>query len=249
MYTTLIVDDEKPQQDLLSRMLINNFPGLQLTGICSSVDEGIERIKTVKPQLVFLDVVMPPLTGFDLLNRLTPVDFDVIFTTSHEEYAVNAFKVSAVDYLLKPFTLEQLTEAIEKFEKKMHLKQSLLHIETLLHNLDSHSYDAVKIALPTLNGFTFIQLGEIIRCESDNTYTTFFLRNKTKMMVSKTMKECEDILSGYDFCRIHNSHMINMQYIKDYIKGEGGQVRMCDNSIVDVSRKRKQEFLNKLNRI
>jgi two-component system, LytTR family, response regulator len=249
MYATIIVDDEKPQQDLLSGMIINNFPRLQLAGICSSVDEGIEKIKTVKPQLVFLDVVMPPLTGFDLLNRLIPVDFDVIFTTSHEQYAVNAFKVSAVDYLLKPFTLEQLTEAIEKFEKKMHLKQSLQHIETLLHNLDSHSYDAVKIALPTLNGFTFIQLGEIIRCESDNTYTTFFLRDKTKIMVSKTMKECEDILSGYDFCRIHNSHMINMQYIKDYIKGEGGQVRMCDNSTVDVSRKRKQEFLNKLNRI
>ncbi|HKR03418.1 MAG TPA: LytTR family DNA-binding domain-containing protein [Bacteroidia bacterium] len=249
MYTTLIVDDEKPQQDLLSGMIKDHFPDLQLVGICSSVDEGTEKIKAVKPQLIFLDVVMPPFTGFDLLNRLSPINFDVIFTTSYEQYAIKAFKVSAVDYLLKPFTVEQLAEGIGKFEKKIQLKQSLLHIETLLHNIDSNSFESVKIALPTLNGFTFIQLGEIIRCESDNTYTTFFLANKTKMMVSKTMKECEDILSDYNFFRIHNSHLINMHYIKDYVKGEGGQVRMSDNSLVDVSRKRKQEFLNKLHRI
>jgi|SRR6185436_9261357 len=249
MYSTLIIDDEKTQQDLLAAMINEHFPVLKLSGICSSVDEGIEKIKAVKPGLVFLDVVMPPQTGFDLLSRVSPVDFDVIFTTSYEQYAIKAFKVSAVDYLLKPFTVEQLGESIEKFEKKVQLKQSLEHIETLLHNIDSHSYDMVKIALPTLNGFTFIQLGEIIRCESDNTYTNFFLTDKTKMMVSKTMKECEDILSDYNFFRVHNSHLINMHYIKDYIKGEGGQVRMSDNSVVDVSRKRKQEFLNRLNRI
>ncbi|MEO5572332.1 MAG: LytTR family DNA-binding domain-containing protein [Bacteroidia bacterium] len=249
MYTTLIVDDEKPQQDLLSGMIKEHFPELKLGAICSSVDEGVEKIKTLKPELVFLDVVMPPYTGFDLLNKIKPIDFDVIFTTSYEQYALNAFKVSAVDYLLKPFSVEQLAEGIAKFEKKIQLKQSLQHIENLLQNINSNSYDEVKIALPSMNGFSFVRLGTIIRCEADNNYTTFFLTDKTKIMVSKTLKDCEDILTDYNFFRVHTSHLINLRYVKDYIKGDGGQVVMTDNSVVDVSRKNKQDFLNKFKKL
>ena len=249
MYTTLIVDDEKPQQDLLSGMIKDNFPELQLAGICSSVDDGFEKINALKPQLVFLDVVMPPYTGFDLLNKIKAIDFDVIFTTSYEKYAIDAFKVSAVDYLLKPFTVEQLAESIHKFEKKIQLKQSLQHIETLLQNIKSSSYDDVKIALPSFNGFTFVKLGNIIRCEADNMWTTFFLADKTKVVVSKNLKECTDILSEQNFCRVHVSHLVNLRHIKDYIKGDGGQVIMTDNSVVDVSRKNKQELLNRFTKL
>jgi two-component system LytT family response regulator len=230
-------------------MIKDHFPELELAAICSSADEGFEKINELKPQLVFLDVVMPPYTGFDLLNRITTIDFDIIFTTSYEKYAIDAFKVSAVDYLLKPFTVEQLEESITKFKKKIKLKQSLQHIETLLHNINSTSFDSIIIALPTFNGLSFVKTGDIIRCEADSNYTIFFLADKTKMMVSKTLKDCEDILSEYNFFRIHTSHLINMSCIKEYIKGEGGQVRMSDNSMVDVSRKRKMEFLNRFNRI
>jgi two-component system LytT family response regulator len=249
MYTTVIVDDERPQQDILTGMIKNHFPQLELAAICSSVNEGVEKISTLKPQLVFLDVVMPPFTGFDLLNRVKAIDFDVIFVTSYEQYAINAFKVSAVDYLLKPFSIEQLAGSIIKFEKKMETSESFRHLQTLLLNIKASSNDPVIVALPTFNGFSFIKTDDIIRCESDDKYTTFFLRNKTQIMVSKMIKDCEDMLSCYNFCRVHLNSLINMQHIKEYRRGEGGQVLMCDGSVVYVSRARKQNFLDKLNKI
>jgi two-component system LytT family response regulator len=249
MYTTVIVDDEKPQQDILTGMIKNHFPQLELAAVCSSVNEGVEKISTLKPQLVFLDVVMPPFTGFDLLNRVKAIDFDVIFVTSYEQYAINAFKVSAVDFLLKPFSKEHLAESVSKFEKKVETKESLQHITNLLQNINSVSFDEVKIALPSFNGLTFVKLGNIIRCEGDNMYTTFFLADKTKLIVSKNLKDSSDILSEYNFCRVHVSHLVNLRHVKDYIKGDGGQVVMSDKAVVYVSRKNKQELLNRFTRL
>lgn len=249
MYSALIVDDEKAQQDILSSLLKNHFPQFDLLSICSSVDEGIIQIMKHRPQLVFLDVEMPPKTGFDLLGAIGLINFEVIFTTSFEKYAIKAFKVSAVDFLLKPFGLMELKEALLKFEQRFNGKNSHEHIKTLLHNLNAITSEKNKIALPTINGYVFVNIADVVRCESDNTYSTFYFADKTKLLVSKTLKECEDLLSEFNFFRIHNSHLINMNFIKEYIKGEGGQVRMTDGSLVDVSRRKRDEFLTILKRL
>jgi two-component system LytT family response regulator len=249
MHTALIVDDEPAQQELLSNMLRKNFPNYELKAICSDVNSGIEKINYYQPELVFLDVVMPPKTGFDLLSSYKQVPFEVIFTTSHEQFAINAFKVSAVDYLLKPFGAEELKTALQKFEQRIAAKQSMQHFETLLHNIHNNTSDKARIALPTLNGFVFVQASDILRCEGDNVYTIIWMADKTKHLISKTLKECEELLTQYNFFRIHQSHLINMRHINEYIKGDGGIVKMIDGAMLDVSRRKRDEFLMVLNKI
>ncbi len=249
MYTALIVDDEPAQQQLLSNMLSQSFPEYKLKAVCDSVDTGIASINALKPELVFLDVVMPPKTGFDLLSHYKHIPFEIIFTTSFEQYAIHAFKVSAVDYLLKPFGQEELAVALQKFEHRVIAKQSMQHFETLLHNIHNNTSDKARIALPTLTGFVFVQAVDILRCESDNVYTTIFMADKTQHLVSKTMKDCEELLLNFNFFRIHQSHLINMRHIKEYIKGDGGMVKMIDGSALDVSRRKRDEFLRVMNKI
>lgn len=249
MYTTLIVDDEKDQQDLLLAMLRNNFPGYAVLDTSSSVDESIKKISSLKPQLVFLDVLLPPKTGFDILEGLKQINFEIIFATSYEKYALHALKVSAVDFLLKPFNVEDLKIALEKFEKKHLQRSSQNHLEVLLQNIKSNTSEKMRIALPTLGGFVFAQVGDIVRCQSDDMYTTFYFNDKTKLMVSRTMKECEELLGEWGFFRTHTSHLINLRFIKEYIRGEGGQVKMTDGSLVDVSRRKKDDFVKALNRL
>ena len=217
--------------------------------MCSSVDEGLEKISLHQPQLIFLDVMMPPKTGFDLLASVKKINFDVIFTTSFEQYALQALKISAVDYLLKPFSLDELRIAVDKFETKLEMQQSLLHIQNLLHNLNLNTSDKIKIALPTLSGFVFVLIADIIRCEADNVYTTFYFLDKSALVISKPLKDCEKLLSYYNFFRTHTSHLINVRYIKEYIKGDGGIIKMIDGSIVDLSRLRKDDFMRLLNKL
>lgn len=228
--------------------MLEGFKNYSVLKICSTIDEAIKQVKQLKPDLVFLDVVMPPKTGFDLITTLDKVDFEIIFTTSFEEYAVRAFKVSAVDYLLKPFGTNDLAVALEKFESKSNLSQSARHIQTLLHNISAGTANN-KVALPVLNGYTFVKVDTIIRCEADDMYTTFHINDGSKIIVSKNIKECENLLLEYGFFRCHLSHLINMNFIKQYIKGDGGQVKLTDNSIVDVSRRKKEEFLKLLKRL
>lgn len=249
MYKALIVDDEKPQQEILSNLLAKHVQQIEVADICSNVDDGIKRINELQPQLVFLDVMMPPKTAFDLLSVFPSVNFEIIFTTSYQEFALQAIKLSAVDYLLKPFDEEQLIPAIKKFEERMVLKNSYRHVELLMSNIKTSNLEETKIALPTQTGYVFAKINEIVHCISDNSYTTFNFIDKSKLMVSKSLKDCEELLFPYHFFRIHSRHLINMAYIKEYIKGEGGQVRMTDGCMVDVSRQRKEEFLNQLKRL
>lgn len=249
MYKALIVDDEKPQQEILSNLLAKHVQQIEVADICSTVDDGIKRINELQPQLVFLDVMMPPKTAFDLLSVFPSVNFEIIFTTSYQEFALQAIKLSAIDYLLKPFDEEQLIPAIKKFEERMVLKNSYRHVELLMSNIKTSNLEETKIALPTQTGYVFAKINEIVHCTSDNSYTTFNFIDKSKLMVSKSLKECEELLLPYHFFRTHSRHLINMAYIKEYIKGEGGQVRMTDGCMVDVSRQRKEEFLNQLKRL
>lgn len=240
-YKVVIIEDEKHQQERLLTLL-KPHAEFVLSGIADSVEQGKLLLNDIQPDLVFLDVMLPPFTSFDLLHSLSAIPFDVIFITSYEEYAVKAFRLSAIDYLMKPTSEDEFTAALEKFKQKKISPAE--QIKNLLSNLPPQAN--VKIALPTMTGFLYIPVKDIIRCESDNTYTTFFTTDKRKIIVSKTLKEVEQMLVDYKFYRVHNSHLVNIDFIIEYIKGEGGIVKMSDGSHVDVSRRRKEGFLKQL---
>jgi two-component system LytT family response regulator len=175
--------------------------------------------------------------------------FEVIFTTSYAKYAIDAIRFSALDYLLKPIDPSLLRVSIDRLRSRQIQSQNTLQIENLLKNIRSLELESQKIALPTSGGFVFVRISDIIRCESENVYTTFFLVDKNQIVVSRSMKDCEDMLQLYRFHRIHQSHLINMRYIKRYKKGEGGEVEMEDGSVLEVSRRKKDEFLQLLNKL
>lgn len=244
-YRVLILEDEKHQQERLSELL-RKFPDFQIKGIAPDIEEAKTLLEEHEPDLMFLDVMVPPHTSFDFLSRLPSIEFEIIFTTTFEMYAIQAFKLSAIDYLLKPVDETELAAALEKFKQKRFSRDSSHHVSTLLSNLRESKPDHTKVALPTLTGFIFAEIKNIIRCESDNTYTTFYLAGEKPIIVCKTLKECEHMLADYRFFRVHNSHLINLAYIFEYTKGEGGTVKMTDGTRIEVSRRRKDEFLRQL---
>jgi two-component system LytT family response regulator len=170
----------------------------------------------------------------------------VIFTTAHQQYAVQAFKFSALDYLLKPIDPDDLIQAVLKLKEKNSKEEMSAKLDSLFHNLKSMQGAAKKISVPTVNGFSLIDVNDIIRCQSDINYTTIFLKDKQRITVAKTLKEFEELLSNYNFYRVHNSHLVNLHYIKNYNKGKGGFVSMTDNSTIEVSTRRKDDFLKRL---
>jgi two-component system LytT family response regulator len=241
LFKVLIVEDEPHAQTHLSGLL-TQFPDLQVCGQAYSIDEAESLVKSCEPDLLFCDVELPPGNSLDWLSGYGSLPFDVIFTTSYDTFAIQAFRLSAVDYLLKPLDRAQLDVAVQRFRQRNTQEDRRENLTQLLSNLQQPQ-NLKKIALPTLSGFTFMTIDQIVRCESDNTYTTFYTADRKKMVVSRTLKECEQLLLEHGFFRIHNSHLINLHYIKEYIKGDGGQVKMDDGSVVDVSRRRKDEFL------
>ena len=249
MYKVVIVEDETHQLERLISLLTEHHNDLEVSGIARSINEAERILEKVTPDLVFLDVMLPPFTSFDLLARIGQVDFEIIFTTSFEEFAVKAFRLCAIDYLIKPLVATELTEAVEKFRSRKGALKQTDHLSVLLKNFELIDNQKKKIALPSLSGYTFVSIGDIVRCESDNTYTTFFLRDKRKIIVSKTLKECETLLNGYSFFRIHNSNLVNMNMIEEYERGEGGRVKMIDGSRIDVSRRKKEEFIKLFKKI
>jgi len=248
-YRVALVEDEIHQQQTIKEML-SAFPEFQLVGIASTVEEGEVLLQSAKPDLALLDVMISSQTSFDMLARMKEIPFDIIFTTSYDHFAVQAFRLSAIDYLMKPVDRTDFEQALEKFKLQRTNQNKGDNIQNLLSNLQLPEADAkTKIALPTSNGFLFVSIKNVIRCESDNNYTTFHTTDKNKILISKTMKEIELMLMGYHFFRVHNSHLINMECITEYIKGEGGLVRMTDGSVIEVSRRRKDEFLQQLHRL
>jgi two-component system LytT family response regulator len=241
-FKVLILEDEPHAQENLKR-LIAQEGDLEVVGIASTVEDADSLSKSLIPDLVFCDVMLPPQTSFDWLNKLESIPFELIFTTSFEEFAVKAFRLSAIDYLIKPISNSDFEEAVERFREKK--GNSREQVNQLLRNLNLPAEHA-KIALPTMTGYLFVEIRNIIRCESDNTYTTFFTTDKKKILVSRTLKDVEQMLEEHRFFRVHNSHLINLDFVSEYFKGEGGQVKMADGSFVDVSRRRKEEFLNLL---
>lgn len=239
----LIIDDEIHCTDYLSGLLLKNGISKSEVTICNDPKNALKLILNNPYNLVFLDIEMPFLNGFDLLDTLPQINFNVVFTTAFDKYALKAIKFSALDYLLKPIDEEELIEALNKFQKNSALMNQK-QLSSLMENVKNKKFN--KLAIPSIDGIEFIEIDDIIRCQSDGNYTKLYLTNNRLITSSKTLKEYELLLKEFGFSRIHNSDMINLAFLKKYIKGDGGQVIMQDGSEIEVSRRRKEEFIRLL---
>ncbi len=242
----VLVDDEEHCRRTLSRLLADHCHGVREIAQCDSVASGLEVIRTNKPDLVFLDIEMPDGTGFDLLQQAGSVPFKIIFTTAHDEYAIRAIRFSALDYLMKPISAAELRAAVERAAAPA--AASPVHptqIRLLRDNL-SGAGSRAKIALPTLDGFIFVALADIISCEARRNYSECLLEKGDTLLVCRTLKEFEDLLEEQGFFRIHHSHIINLHHLRRYVRGKGGYVVMSNGREYEVSVRRKEEFIARL---
>jgi two-component system, LytTR family, response regulator len=247
MINTIIVDDEKHCINRLTSLISDNFSEeVRLLRSFQTADETLSFLKHQSVDLVFLDVQLNESSGFDVLQQFGQDDFDVIFTTAYEKYAIDAFKFSAIDYLLKPVDKDDLAYALLKYERKHSFEIRAKKYDVLFNHLKNIQASSKKICIPTIYGYEFVLVGDIIRCESTINYTTIYLKDKQKLTVAKTLKEFEDMLVEYNFFRIHNSHLINLQYVRSYNKGKGGYVCLTDGSAIEVSIRRKESLLRKM---
>jgi len=242
MIRSIIIDNETKSRKTLHIFLQKYCKDVAVIGEADGVASGIELIKKTKPELVFLDIEMTDGTGFKLLDSIDDIQFSVIFVTAYSEYAIKAFKISAIDYLLKPINPEELIEAIEKYQKETGLKGIHNKLEVLLDNQNAIK----KIAFPTSEGIELVKINQIMHCEADDNYTFIYLNNKKRIMVSKTIKEYDIMLQEFGFFRIHQSHLVNLNYITNFNKNDGGFIVLENGKKLPVSRRNKQEFLDKL---
>ncbi len=244
----IAIDDERNALEMLEWIVKKNCPEVELVALCDSPLEGIEKIKALKPDLVFLDIEMPQLNGFDLLERLGNYNFDVIFTTAYNQFAIRALKICALDYLLKPIDSDELKEAVQKAAAKKG-SVSTQQLEMLMSYFKPEKPKTRRIALTVSDHLIFVDTNDIVYCESDSNYTIFFLTNGEKVMISKTLKDVEEILEGSDFFRIHASYLINMKHVSKFTRGDGGYVVMSNNQHITVSRKKKDEFFEMFSKL
>lgn len=249
MIKSIIVDDEHYGRQALQLALEKYCPEVELIAVCKGPEQALKTIRDLHPQLVFLDVQMPNMSGFDLLEQLAPINFEVIFVTSYDQYAIKAIKFSALDYLLKPLDVDDLIQAVQKAKQYMNQNGGVYRYQSVLNNIQYKTGHIEKLAVPTLEGIDFFATKDIIYCHAEGNYTTLYLTEQKNPLISKNLKEFENLLSGSGFCRVHNSYLINMQHVLKYIKGEGGYVILTGDHHVDISRRRKDAFLNLLDKI
>ena len=245
MLNALIVDDENACCEVLELLLHKYCPEVNVVATCNSVADALTALSTYKINLVFLDIEMPHANGFELLQKLPVIDFDLIFTTSYDQYAIKAIRFSALDYLLKPIDREELQVAVNKASERMHppMQQQL---QVLLHKMQKPVLGKQHIALPTMEGLQMVSLDSIISCSSKSNYTLLHFKDGQRLVVSKTLKEIELLLNGHQFLRVHHSHVVNLGEVKKYIRGEGGLLMMSNGVTVDVSRSRKESVVKAL---
>ncbi|MDW5288272.1 LytTR family DNA-binding domain-containing protein [Formosa sp. PL04] len=242
---SILIDDETHNLENLKGLLEKNCPNVEVVGMANSADDGLKLISKVQPDLVFLDIEMPNKNGFDMLEALGNVTFEVIFVTAYNKYALKAVKSCALDYLLKPIAISELKEAVSKVSEIVSEKKENQKLKLLVQNLKNINQPQ-KIALPTAEELYFVTINDIIRCKSENNYTLFFLTDGTSILVSRTLKEWDDLLASHQFIRTHQSHLINSIHVKSYVKKDGGYILMNDGSIVSVSKHKKEQTLNML---
>ncbi|MGZ3837749.1 MAG: LytR/AlgR family response regulator transcription factor [Flavisolibacter sp.] len=245
MIKAAIIDDEVHCLETLEILLKEYCPDIELVARCRSAREGLEEIRKNRPQLVFLDIEMPGMNGFEMLEELTEISFSVIFTTSYDQYAIKAIRFSALDYLLKPIGPQELIQAVKRIKEQPSLPMAE-QFRLLLQKLQDKDHHFNKIAVPTVEGFELIPADKIIRCEADDNYTHLFLTTKNKITACRTLKEIEEQLREFSFfIRVHHSYMVNLNEVTKYIRGEGGYLVMTDGSTVNVSRSRKEALLRR----
>lgn len=243
----MLVDDEPRGLSALRRLLELNCPDVKIVGECQDTRSALEAISALEPELVFLDIAMPDKNGFDLLNELSPVHFEIIFVTAHNEYTIQAFKYSAVDYLLKPVEEDLLIEAVRRAGQRISGKASVQQVETFLYNLHNVQNPAeMKLCIPDMKGFRVVLLSEVVYCESESSYTIFYLLNGQRITASKSIMEYELLLEHSGFCRVHKSFLVNLHHIKEYIRGEGGSVVLTNDRSIEVSRRKKEVFMTRM---
>lgn len=249
----IIIDDEENAASRLKDLVHKHLhTTVDVIGCFYSVADGVKAIQLLQPQLIFLDVQIHDKTGFDLLTEVPRKNFHVIFVTAFEKYAVQAFRFSAIDYLLKPVDVEDLKEAIAKVvDKNANENQLARKFQVLLENVEQLKQytPPKKIVVPTISGFELLPVIDIIRCQSNVNYTTIFMQGEQKLVVAKTLKEFEEMLSEYNFLRVHASHLVNLAYVKSYQKGKGGAVILNDGTEIDVSKGRKDDLIEYFNRL
>lgn len=244
---SIIVDDEPGNVITLRELLRHYCPDVNVIGTAADSVKGFESISKLNPDLVFLDIEMPYGNAFDLLDQLSPVKFEVIFITAFDNYAVKAFKYAALDYILKPVSIEELKLAVNKVKKRLDEKIENVRVTTLLNNLKAAGSQNSKIGLATDNGFLLEEVHNILYLEASGSYTFVFTRENKKYTIAKSLKEFEEVLPEPFFCRIHHSYIINMAGIKKYSKGRGGMVEMVNGTCIDVAVRKKELFLERLN--
>lgn len=253
MIKVLLIDDDANLRQGMKALLERYASDIEIIGEADSVKTGTIAMEKLLPQVVFLDIQLNDGTGFDILERVTKsqgkLSSHIVFITAHEQYAIKAFRFSALDFLLKPVDPEELQKVVEKIKAVLNQKENFEHIDLLLENIRKKVDNFKRIALSTSDGIHLFEISDIIRCESEDNYTKFYIKNHKPILISKTLKEYEDLLAEHGFERIHQSHLINLAYLKSYIKKDGGYVIMSDNSNLPIAqrkRERLQELLKNL---
>ncbi|HQV36112.1 MAG TPA: LytTR family DNA-binding domain-containing protein [Flavobacterium sp.] len=246
MTTAILIDDDANLRAGMRQLLSIYAPEINVLGEAESVQSGVEAINLLQPQVIFLDIQLSDGTGFDLLEKLAEmngkISSQVVFITAHEQYAIKAFRFSALDFLLKPVDPEELQKVIYKIKNVLAKSDNYAHIDLLLENIRRKVDNFKRIALSTSDGIHLFEISDIIRCESEDNYTKFFIKNNKPILISKTLKEYEELLTEHGFERIHQSHLINLAYLKSYIKRDGGYVVMADNSNLPISQRKKERL-------
>ena len=244
---TILVDDEPRGLSALQRLLEFNCPEVEIIGLCSSADEAKIKINQLKPELVFLDIAMPEKNGFDLLNEIDPIHFEIIFVTAHNDFMLQAFRFSAVDYLLKPVENNLLVDAVNRAAVRIGDKTSNGALETLLYNFrQKEGAQKMKICITSLKGFQVVNLSDILYCEASSNYTNFHFTGRPVICASKPIHEFEELLADCNFIRIHKSCVVNLEHVKEYIRGEGGTVVLSNGQRLEVSRRKKEAFIDRM---
>ena len=240
--TAILIDDESRSKMALRQKLIDNCPDITIIAECENGEEGLVAINQLKPDIVFLDVEMPRMNGFVMLQQLGNRNFEVIFTTAYDHYAIQAIRFSALDYLVKPIQIELLKEAVERVRLRKKQDVPDQRMEVLLHNLLNEKNQQSRLGLPSREGLIFVEIQDIIYLEAEGNYTKFCMQPARTILISITLKDFEELLPATTFIRIHHSFMVNKNHVHKYLRGEGGQVVMVNGKTIDISRRRKEEF-------
>jgi len=238
----ILVDDEPSSLQNLQQKIIEFCPAIKVIASSQKPEEAIFLIRHYKPDVIFLDIEMPRMNGFRLLEELEDTEAEIIFTTAYNNYAIDAIRISAFDYLVKPISVEDLQNAVERLlaQQKQHTQEKL---NILRKSLQENKSQEDRIAIPTGDGMEFINIKNIVRIESSSNYSKLYMLNGQSLLVTRLLKDFEEMLLPYRFYRVHHSHLVNLSYIKKYIRGEGGQIVMQSGDVIDVSRRKKDEFL------